>query len=388
MPLLLPSMSYALSLLWTLVASVAGFAALSASPTGARQGKPALGGQPKIKRTLREDAGSIGCQLQDKAGNIWFSTAGSGVFRFEGSAFVNFTTADGLCDNGVGSIIEDRRGNILIATGKGICQFNASGGKKGTFTKRTELGDHKVTCLREDRDGNLWFATMTSGVYRHDAKTGELTNFLNNQRFNLSDRYQLILDIHQDRSGNMWFTSWNGGGAWRLGTDGKTFRQFLPSADYYQVKGGFSEDGRAGVPAPQDAPYESRTMTIGDDMVFSMSEDRAGNLWFALRSHGACKYDPVKDEFTHFRRKEGMHSRGTYSILEDRNGSIWFTTEASGVWRYDAKTGGFRNFTTKDGLVNNSVFTVLEDRDGNLWFGTRQFGLSRYDGTVFTTFSE
>jgi ligand-binding sensor domain-containing protein len=101
--------------------------------------------------------------------------------------------------------------------------------------------DHAVTCLLEDRDGNLWFGTMTSGVYRHDARTGELTNFLNNQQFNLRDRYQLILDIHKDRSGNMWFTSWNGGGAWRLGTDGKTFRQFLPSADYYQVKDGFSE---------------------------------------------------------------------------------------------------------------------------------------------------
>lgn len=367
------------SMSWTLVAGILVLTTLSVPRTRAHEPQAVKDGQPKVKRTLGEDVGSVSCQLQDKAGNIWFSTAGSGVFRFDGRSFTNFTTADGLSDNSVGSIIQDKAGNIVFGTARGICKFDGM-----TFINRAELGEFKTTCLLEDRDGNLWFGTMAKGVFRYDGKN--LTNFLNSEQFNLRDRYQLILDIHQDRSGNIWFSSWNGGGVWRY--DGKTFKNFLPAADYYLVKDGFSEDGRAGAQAPPDAPYQSRTKTIGDDMIFSIAEDSAGNLWFATRRHGACRYDPAREEFTHFRGKEGFGSASVYSILEDRKGNIWLTTEATGVWRYDGKEGGFKNFTTKDGLADNSVFTVLEDKDGNLWFGTRRFGLSRYDGASFTTFSE
>ncbi len=299
------------------------------------------------------------------------------MFRFDGRSFTNFTTKDGLTDNDVSAIIQDKAGDIVFGTAKGICTFDGK-----TITTRRELAEWKITSLLEARDGSLWFGTMTHGVLRHDGKS--LTNFLNNDRFNLGNRYQLILDILQDRKGNLWFSSWNGGGVWRF--DGQNFRNFLPSAAYYQVKNGLSEDGRAGAQAPPTASYESRTATIGDDMIFSIAEDRAGNLWFGTRRHGACRYDSVKDEFTTFREKEGFVSDAVYCILEDRKGNIWLTTEKSGVWRYDGRT--FKNFTTEDGLVNNSVFSVLEDRNGNLWFGTRGVGLSRYDGKSFATFSE
>lgn len=335
------------------------------------------GRRPKLERTLGSEVGSVGCELKDKAGHLWFRTEGNGAFRFDGHSFTNFTTKDGLCDNGVRAIIQDRAGNILFGTPKGICSFDGK-----TITKRLELGDRNITSLLEDRDGSLWFGTFDAGVFRHDGES--LTNFLNEGQFGQRDRYQLILDMLQDRRGNLWFSSWNGGGVWRY--DGKTFSNYLPSAAYYEVKNGFSEDGRTGAQAPATAPYESRTATIGDDMIFCIAEDRAGNLWFGTRRHGACRYDPVKDEFTTFREKEGFASAAVYCILEDRKGNIWLTTEAHGVWRHDGKV--FTNFTTTDGLVNDSVFTALEDEDGNIWFGTRGLGLSRYDGKSFVTYSE
>ena len=119
----------------------------AATVVGARAPRAVKEGRPKIKRTLGEDVGSIGCQLQDKAGNIWFCTAGSGVFRFDGGvgdggSFTNFTTDDGLSDNSVSAIIQDKLGNIVFGTGKGICQFDGK-----TFIKRSDLGERKITCL-------------------------------------------------------------------------------------------------------------------------------------------------------------------------------------------------------------------------------------------------
>ena len=340
--------------------------------------------QAKMIRTQGAVSGTVGCELQDKDGNLWFSAGGEGVYRYDGKTFTNFTTKDGLIDNEVSAIIEDKAGTVLFATENGICRYD---GKSFTnYSEKNALGKMPVTCLFEDRNGHLWFGTKGNGIYRFDGKT--LTNFLNNDDhpFNLGAHNQLILDIFQDKNGNLWFSSWNGGGVWRY--NGKIFTNFLPAADYYKS----NEDARSlsnskSSSFPDYLPSTARPPSkdhIHDDMIFSVTGDKAGNLWFATRRHGVCRYDGKT--FTGFGQTEGFVSYGVYDILEDKKGNLWLTTDKNGVFCYNGKT--FKNYTVKDGLINDSVFSILEDKAGNLWFGTRGFGLSRYDGKRFTTFSE
>jgi ligand-binding sensor domain-containing protein len=225
---------------------------------------------------------------------------------------------------------------------------------------------------------------MGKGIYRYNGKT--LDNFLNSnkQEYNLGSNNQLILDILQDKNGNIWFSSWNGGGVWRY--DGKDFKNFLPSADYYKA----NQDKRS-INNPQstfgnipNTSYSPSQDHITDDMIFSMTEDNVGNIWFATRDHGICYYNGKT--FTTTGQNEGFGSRGASAILQDHKNNFWITTFDSGVWCYDGKT--FKNFNEKDGLINNAVMNVLEDNEGYLWFGTKGLGLSRYDGKTFTTFSQ
>jgi ligand-binding sensor domain-containing protein len=335
--------------------------------------------QPKIVRTLGTKYENVGCQLLDKHGNLWFSINGEGAYRYDGKSFTNFTTKDGLCNNDVGVIIQDRAGNILLGTKNGICRYD---GHK--FKKYPVPDTLSITCMLEDKDGNLWFGTMGKGIYRYNGIT--LDNFLNNNDhiFNLGNTNQLILDILQDKNGNIWFSSWNGGGVWRY--DGNDFKNFLPSADYYKT----NQDKR-NFNNPQStfgnitySTYAPSQDHITDDMIFSMTEDNLGNIWFATRNHGICRYNGKT--FTTIGRKDGFNSGGAIAILQDDKNNFWITTGDIGVWYYDGKT--FKNFTENDGLVSNSVMSVLKDKNNNLWFGTKGFGLSRYDGKTFTTFSK
>ncbi|HYF02389.1 MAG TPA: two-component regulator propeller domain-containing protein [Patescibacteria group bacterium] len=332
--------------------------------------------QPKMIRIQGVVSGNVACEIQDKEGNIWFSTGGEGAYRFDGKSFKNFTTKDGLCDNNVSAIIQDKSGNIVFGTRSGICTYDGKSFKK--YTESDTLSTLRITSLLEDKDGNLWFGAMGNGLYRYDGKT--LTNFLNNNdhRFNLGNTYQLIQDILQDKNGNLWFSTWNGGGVWRY--DGKSFKNFLPPAEYYSS----NEDGRDIANPTPKLTYTQVTDNITDDMINSLAEDKAGNIWFATRRHGACRYDG--ETFTSYRESEGFVSYGITSVIEDKHGKMWFGTDKNGVFSYDGKV--FKNFTTEDGLVYDSVRSILEDKDGNLWFGTRGFGLSRFDGKTFTTFSE
>ncbi len=334
--------------------------------------------QPKLVRTMGTKNENVQCELLDKDGNLWFSIKGEGAYRYDGKSFTNFTTKDGLCNNNVGSIIQDRAGNILLGTNRGICKYD--GNKFTQFPIPDTLG---ITCMLEDKNGDIWFGTWTNGIYRYNGKT--LDNFLNsnNQEYNLGRNKQLILDILQDRNGNLWFSSWNGGGVWRY--DGKDFKNFLPPADYYRA----NQDKR-NINNPkmtfENSPsikYSPSKDHITDDMIFSMTEDNAGNIWFATRDHGICYFDGKT--FTTIGRNEGFGSRGATAILQDEKNGFWISTVDSGVWYYDGKT--FKNFTENDGLVNNAVMNIMIDKNGHVWFGTKSFGLSRYDGKTFTTFS-
>jgi ligand-binding sensor domain-containing protein len=325
---------------------------------------------PNIVRTLGARCENVNCQLLDKEGNVWFSINGEGVYRYDGKLFTNFTTKDGLCNNNVGPIIQDRAENILFGTNEGICKYD---GKIFITIPKTEA--LSITSLLEDRKGNLWFGVMNQGVYRFDGIN--VSNFLYMYKHPfLGDKYEkLISDILEDKEGNIWFSSWNAGGAWRF--DGKNMKSFLPSLDYYQT----DQDKRRNVGSNnffvQSEDY------ISDDMIFSMTEDHLGNIWFATRNHGVCRFDGKT--FTNIGRKEGFHSDGAYAILEDKKGRLWFTTEKDGIWCYDGKI--FKNFNEKASLINQAVMNAIEDKEGNLWFGTKWFGLSRFDGKTFTTFS-
>ncbi len=87
---------------------------------------------------------SVWCIRQDKSGNIWFGTAGGGIslltkenvknifekisgeknsVRFKRIHLINYTTSDGLPDNNVTQIVEGNNGKIYAGTKSGICEL-------------------------------------------------------------------------------------------------------------------------------------------------------------------------------------------------------------------------------------------------------------------------
>jgi ligand-binding sensor domain-containing protein len=56
---------------------------------------------------------------------VWHD--GGVVSRYDGKSFKNYTTAQGLADNLVPAITEDKNGNIWFGTGRGLCQLDRDG---------------------------------------------------------------------------------------------------------------------------------------------------------------------------------------------------------------------------------------------------------------------
>ncbi|MBI1928764.1 hypothetical protein HYR99_31525 [Candidatus Poribacteria bacterium] len=87
----------------------------------------------------------------------------NGVSRYDGMGFVDFTTQDGLANNGVNAIYRDPDGVLWFGTwGGGVSRYDEGGFVN--FTKKDGLASHGVNVIRRAPDGSLWFGTWGSGI--------------------------------------------------------------------------------------------------------------------------------------------------------------------------------------------------------------------------------
>ena len=169
-------------------------------------------------------AGDASFQLQDSAGNYWFSSDGYGVFKFDGKSFTHYSSENGLCSNNVTSIIEDQHGHIWFTciqsfqprmTGDGgLCRFD--GKSFHTFTDQTGLTGADLYTIKQTQSGDIWIGATGVGLYRYDGKSFRL--------FDESDRPLWLRNfgtqaILEDRQGTLWFGM--SGGLFRF--NGKSF---------------------------------------------------------------------------------------------------------------------------------------------------------------------
>jgi ligand-binding sensor domain-containing protein len=105
--------------------------------------------------------------LEDRKGNLWFASTVSGVYYYNGKTFQHFTTREGLANNLVMSIYEDKAGNIWFGGG-GLSRYD--GKSFQNFTTKDGLPHNGGRAIMEDKTGKLWIATG-DGPCCYDGKT-------------------------------------------------------------------------------------------------------------------------------------------------------------------------------------------------------------------------
>jgi len=235
------------------------------------------------------------------------------------------------------NILQDRNGNIWLATWNGIIRYD--GKEFINFTNRENLRRHRAFSLLEDSKGILWFGTIGAGVYRYDGK--EFTNF--------TTKDGLVHDgvgcIYEDKAGNIWFGTQSGISRYDAspndsGGRGKKFQNFT-------IKDG-----------------------LPNDDINSIIEDQSGKLWFGSRGK-AFIYDPNSNKSDgqgktfHVIKNNDVSFQNVRCIINDKKGNIWLGG-ADGLWRYTpnlspSREGEFTNFT------KDFVGYVYEDSKGNIW---------------------
>jgi signal transduction histidine kinase/ligand-binding sensor domain-containing protein len=116
--------------------------------------------------------GDITSITEDEEANQWFATSG-GVIRFDGHSFTKFNMKDGLLNNTTISLFRDKAGDMWFGTfGGGVVKYHlpekselidgpsSANGYFTIYTDKEGLSNNTVISIHQDKNGIMWFGTM------------------------------------------------------------------------------------------------------------------------------------------------------------------------------------------------------------------------------------
>ncbi|MDA3613505.1 ligand-binding sensor domain-containing protein [Polluticaenibacter yanchengensis] len=307
--------------------------------------------------TLKFTSG-IRAIFQDSKGNYWFGSHNEGVGVYNGISFKYFTINEGLSDNQIRSIQEDKNGKIWIGTAKGASVYD-----KGTFTNYlTKTNEPKDEWHKSN--GDLWFyAGEEDGINRFDGKNMNYLTFPKPKDENPNNSYG-VTGISKDKGGKVWI------------------------ATYAAL---FNYDGK------MVTIFDHKTLSLKNNELLhirSVLADSKGRIWVGNNGIGVLliKGDSIinfseKNNLIHptSTRRGDKSKPGTlehiFAIKEDSEGNIWFGDRDTGAWKYDGKT--LTNYTIDIKLNSQMIYSIYEDQNKNLLFGMAEGGVYKFNGKAF-----
>jgi ligand-binding sensor domain-containing protein len=283
-------------------------------------------------------AGStVYCITQDKDGFIWMGTE-TGVSRFDGTHFRNFTTADGLPDIEILQMFGDSKGRVWMAPfGKSICYYYKGrifNQDNDSLLKRIHPNEN-IQNFAEDAEGNILVQEKTA-LYWITPKDVV-------RRYDSLDHQAIRESVAISRSASGHFRVQVSGKIGELSEKG--FSLSFPIA-FTQLHPNFIDMN------PQWAVW------------------KATKFRYSIRSFATNKLitwpiDPIN--FRHI----------SFSLVDD---SLLFVNEATGTTAYNLRTGRMQLF-----FPGKEVSRTFRDVAGNLWFTTLGQGIFRLNSDEFRT---
>ncbi|MEZ6234778.1 MAG: two-component regulator propeller domain-containing protein [Phycisphaerales bacterium] len=293
----------------------------------------------------------------------WFGSDGNGVYRFDGTQLVRFTTEHGLTSDRVRSIQEDRSGAIFVCGEQGgVSRFD------GREFSRLQALDSSESQWHLGLD-DLWFpGGQDSGVvYRWDgtslhrlafprtpAGDAHIAAFPRSAYPNATYSPYDVYTIFKDSKGHLWF------GTASLGAcryDGASF-----------VWVGHGQNSSFGVR--------------------SIVEDQDGRFWLSntVRRFAEDQNAAADPAAPRYREEPGIATDADpYSVfmstVRDEHGVLWMATLGKGVFRYDGTVWTHFPVTHDDKPI--WVYSIYRDEHNALWLGTHEHGVYKLNGSRF-----
>ena len=298
---------------------------------------------------------------QDKQGCIWIATE-LGLNRFDGCNFTTYKSNNSqLNKDALNVLLYDEIENVLWIGGKfeGISTLDCSTYQFKNYDIQDGIKVNNVVHLSHASDSGIWITSHSEGIVHYNKQSRKFTS--------LSDR-----GIKGLKASNR-CTFDNGEGCLYIG----------------HSQGGMSIINLNDNTLRTLAYNPENPRSLPGNSVYSIHKDHLGNIWVGT-DRGLGLFNPKTDEFTVFRHEPGKpHSLiadHIYDIQEMNDGTLWIASDIGGISILDLHDITFKNpenvqfynitaDNSKNGVSSGNIRSVFQDSFGNIWIGNYSSGV-------------
>lgn len=302
--------------------------------------------------------------------------------------FTHLDNRNGLSENCVKSITQDRLGFVWLGTKNGLDRFDGRHLKHYSVNDPASgRGNHNISALMEDAEGLIWVGT-DKGVFVLNPVSEAFTSFDVASQDGIQIR-NWIAQIAQDKSGHTWIVS-PGEGVFRYDTQTKSLQRYStrrptedasydpqsicirPNGDVW-----IGTDGQGLFLLDQSTGRMKQfTTDLQGQDIYTMAN--YGD-WILIGEHEGQlkKFNPQTGE-TRVVEASGVHYKVIRAI--DYDGENIFVATQDGLYIINEQQHQEQR-VHEDGIIPNSLndnmlYALFRDREGGLWIGTMQSGVN------------
>jgi ligand-binding sensor domain-containing protein/signal transduction histidine kinase len=312
--------------------------------------------------------------------------------------FINYNVSDGLSQNSVHCIFQDRDGLIWIGTQDGLNSFDGKSFKKyrANSLDSTTLSDQFVLSIEEDNNGSLWVGTR-NGLNKLNKQTGKFSRYYlsaDEKNFINSPYSKLIKDkagrIFLSKSSRKGFINDKGE---IIGLDTITNPFVVAVIDEKENLWGFhSKQKKLCTIEKCYSNINNSKVTFYDFPFLNFSADK---LKFEIDSNQIlyCYTTEQNGRIAFFNtltrkwEKQVVELQAAINqIYFTKEGKGWVSTD-NGLFQINNSKNAYQLIRVETiGIQGSSVLYTYQDKQSNLWVGTANGGLS-FHNQSFNNFS-
>jgi signal transduction histidine kinase/ligand-binding sensor domain-containing protein len=314
---------------------------------------------------------------EDSQGRVWMADNDSiFVLNKEKTAIKNIITNGKMIENWKGSFIKDQQQNIWFGSlNKGVFIADAKGPLPEHLDSKNGLADDNIWGLNEDKNQNIWISTYKGlNIYNPDKNQLKLLTTAQGIQNDRSNR------LSENKQGDLFLISYKGFSV--ISSNRKTITN-------YGKEQGLTEQNPAQFSLPDKSnqlwvifekgigryDFEKKTLSVLEkptgllsDVFWDLKEDQHGNIWLGSDS-GIVVINPLNNTIKYLREADGLCNNAVIKIVVRKNGEIAAATY-KGISIINPDKFTITNLTASEGLIPEIQYDLLE-QNGKLLAGSK-----------------